>query len=127
MKKMLAFLCVIGIVLGAMMFQSHSHQQLFQAIDAWQSRNDRAHLNGKSPAEVAAYLDAWGVAHTPYSNLEQVRETDGTHLEGYILAHTRTTHILISLAPSDYWTVEMSYRFDEHNKCRSSYVWASNG
>ncbi len=126
MKKIIMILCAVSFIAGPFVilaaYQHYNQQRIYQAMNEWQNKVTNAHLNGKSPEEVSAFLDAQQVAHDPYSGRQAMI---GGGKMGYIVAHPDTAYYLPSVTGRNSWSVEVDFTFDEKNKCCNFFVGAS--
>ena len=127
MKKSTAgLLCFIGCVAGLFVLQNYDQRRLNQIMSDCQSKIAIAQLDGKSPQEVAAFLDTQNIAHDPYTGAELIHG-EGKNIslkEGFIDGYAGSYIYLFKWPGGDFWHVRITFTFDGQNKYKSSFVYA---
>ena len=112
LRKTTTVLCIISLVAGCVAYQNYSKQKLFQAISGWQSRIDVGKVDGKSPAQVSAFLTKYHAIQEPYTGTQSVfnESTSTTQNEGYILAETPSVSYIFGLPEGHSWSINKPLR-----------------
>ena len=124
-KSIVVLLTFVGIIGGLVGLQNYDQHRLNQITEKCQSQIANAHLDGKSPEEVSAFLDANHIAHDPYSGVELILQDHGPTLkEGFIQAQTGPRIYLFKWPGGETWQVRMTFVFDEHNRFKSNMIYS---
>ena len=127
MKKLIiVLLCFIGCIAGLFAFQNFDQRRLNHIMQDCQSKIAIAQLNGKSPKEVAAFLDTQNIAHDPYTGVELIHweGKNITYKEGFIDGYSGPYIYLFKWPGGDFWHVRITFIFDGQSKYKSSFVYA---
>lgn len=125
LKKIAIVFCLFCIIAGGFAYQNYSNQKVFQAINGWQGKIDVAKIDGKSPAQVSAFLTKCHATQEPYTGVQSVlnESTNTRQNEGFILAEDPSAvAYTLGLPEGHSWSIKMCFTFDDHNRCINSYV-----
>ncbi len=121
----IVLLTFAGITGGLVVLQNYDQNRLNQIVEKCQSQIANAHLEGKSPEQVIAFLDANHIAHDPYTGVELFHGDPGPTLKmGTIRAQVGPRIYLFKWPGGETWQVRMTFTFDEHSRYNSNMIYS---